>query len=72
MGSHAGKNSLIGKLCGGNEIFCFGGLDIGTVDVIVEESTGTKCSIGFNGTFSNLYPDCADEGNNLFKMLWGD
>lgn len=41
----------------------FGGLDILTVDAIVEEGTGTEYIIEVNGTSSGLHPDCAGEDN---------
>ena len=47
----------------------FGGLDILTVDAIVEESTGEEYILEVNGTSSGLHPDCADEDNNHIRDL---
>jgi len=41
----------------------FGGLDIFTVDVIVEEGTGKEYILEVNGTSSGLHPDCEAEDN---------
>jgi len=41
----------------------FGGLDILTVDAIVEQGTGKEFIIEVNGTSSGLHPDFATEDN---------
>ena len=41
----------------------FGGLDIGTVDLLHEEETGREYIIEVNGTSSGLAPDHAAEDN---------
>jgi len=47
----------------------FGGLDILTVDAIVDESTEKEFILEVNGTSSGLHPDCADEDNNHIREL---
>lgn len=47
----------------------FGGLDIMTVDAIVEEGTGNEYILEVNGTSSGLHPDCAAEDNEYIKNL---
>eukprot|EP00933_Yihiella_yeosuensis_P039127 TRINITY_DN3307_c1_g2_i1.p1 TRINITY_DN3307_c1_g2~~TRINITY_DN3307_c1_g2_i1.p1 ORF type:complete len:350 (+),score=62.01 TRINITY_DN3307_c1_g2_i1:93-1142(+) len=47
----------------------FGGLDILTVDAIVEEDTGKEYILEVNGTSSGLHPDKADEDNLFIKEL---
>jgi len=47
----------------------FGGLDILTVDAIVEEGSGAEHIIEVNGTSSGLHPDCADEDNAHLRDL---
>jgi len=47
----------------------FGGLDILTVDAIVEEGTGKEYILEVNGTSSGLAPDCADEDNGHIRDL---
>jgi len=47
----------------------FGGLDILTVDAIVEEATGKEYIIEVNGTSSGLHPDCAKEDNQHIAEL---
>jgi len=47
----------------------FGGLDILTVDAIVEEGSGKEFILEVNGTSSGLHPDCATEDNLLIKEL---
>lgn len=47
----------------------FGGLDILTVDAIVEEGSGVEHIIEVNGTSSGLHPDCADEDNAHLREL---
>jgi len=46
----------------------FGGMDILTVDVLVE-SNGTEHILEVNGTSSGLCPDCADEDNATIRDL---
>mmetsp|Transcript_14775 Transcript_14775/g.31824 ORF Transcript_14775/g.31824 Transcript_14775/m.31824 type:complete len:338 (+) Transcript_14775:60-1073(+) len=45
----------------------FGGLEILTVDAIVEEGTGKEYILEVNGTSSGLHPDCAEEDNNHIR-----
>mmetsp|Transcript_21481 Transcript_21481/g.40391 ORF Transcript_21481/g.40391 Transcript_21481/m.40391 type:complete len:333 (+) Transcript_21481:89-1087(+) len=47
----------------------FGGLDILTVDAIVEESTRKEYILEVNGTSSGLHPGCAEEDNNHIRDL---
>jgi len=47
----------------------FGGLDILTVDAIVEEGTGKEVILEVNGTSSGLHPDCAAEDNQHIVEL---
>jgi glutathione synthase/RimK-type ligase-like ATP-grasp enzyme len=47
----------------------FGGLDILTVDAIVEESTGKEYILEVNGTSSGLHPDCAGEDNTHIRDI---
>ena len=47
----------------------FGGLDILTVDAIVEEGTGKEWIIEVNGTSSGLHPDHAAEDNEHIAEL---
>merc|ERR1712217_780802 len=47
----------------------FGGLDILTVDAIVEEGTGKEFILEINGTSSGLHPDYAEEDNQHIKEL---
>lgn len=47
----------------------FGGLDILTVDAIVEEGTGRELILEVNGTSSGLHPDKAAEDNQHIKEL---
>lgn len=47
----------------------FGGLDILTVDAIVEEDTGKEYILEVNGTSSGLHPDKAVEDNLFIKEL---
>jgi len=47
----------------------FGGLDILTVDAVVEEGTGEETIIEVNGTSSGLHPDYADEDNAAIATL---
>ena len=47
----------------------FGGLDILTVDAIVEEGTGQELILEVNGTSSGLHPDCAQEDNAHIREL---
>eukprot|EP00747_Dinoflagellata_sp_TGD_P165436 gnl/TRDRNA2_/TRDRNA2_186701_c0_seq1.p1 gnl/TRDRNA2_/TRDRNA2_186701_c0~~gnl/TRDRNA2_/TRDRNA2_186701_c0_seq1.p1 ORF type:complete len:340 (+),score=53.44 gnl/TRDRNA2_/TRDRNA2_186701_c0_seq1:58-1077(+) len=47
----------------------FGGLDILTVDAIVEEGTGKEIIIEVNGTSSGLHPDNAAEDNEHIRDL---
>mmetsp|Transcript_69711 Transcript_69711/g.167347 ORF Transcript_69711/g.167347 Transcript_69711/m.167347 type:complete len:352 (-) Transcript_69711:97-1152(-) len=47
----------------------FGGLDILTVDAIVEEGSGQEYILEVNGTSSGLHPDCADEDNVHIREL---
>jgi len=47
----------------------FGGLDILTVDAIVEESTGKETILEVNGTSSGLHPDRAEEDNEHIRDL---
>jgi len=47
----------------------FGGLDILTVDAIVEEGTGKELIIEVNGTSSGLHPDCSEEDNRHIAAL---
>eukprot|EP00440_Ansanella_granifera_P071887 gb/GFBE01078012.1/.p1 GENE.gb/GFBE01078012.1/~~gb/GFBE01078012.1/.p1 ORF type:complete len:349 (+),score=79.94 gb/GFBE01078012.1/:1-1047(+) len=47
----------------------FGGLDILTVDAIVEEETGSELILEVNGTSSGLHPDKAEEDNTFIKEL---
>jgi len=47
----------------------FGGLDILTVDAIVEEGTGKEYILEVNGTSSGLHPDCAEEDNGHIREL---
>eukprot|EP00418_Pyrodinium_bahamense_P041329 CAMPEP_0179200490 /NCGR_PEP_ID=MMETSP0796-20121207/99778_1 /TAXON_ID=73915 /ORGANISM="Pyrodinium bahamense, Strain pbaha01" /LENGTH=341 /DNA_ID=CAMNT_0020905045 /DNA_START=78 /DNA_END=1103 /DNA_ORIENTATION=- len=46
-----------------------GGLDILTVDAIVEEGTEKEFILEVNGTSSGLHPDCAMEDNGHIKEL---
>lgn len=47
----------------------FGGLDILTVDAIVEEGTGREYILEVNGTSSGLHPDRAAEDNLIIRDL---
>lgn len=47
----------------------FGGLEILTVDAIVEEGTGKEYILEVNGTSSGLHPDYAEEDNNHIRDL---
>lgn len=47
----------------------FGGLEILTVDAIVEEGTGKEYILEVNGTSSGLHPDFADEDNQHIRDL---
>lgn len=47
----------------------FGGLDILTVDAIVEEDTGREFILEVNGTSSGLHPDRAAEDNEHIRDL---
>jgi glutathione synthase/RimK-type ligase-like ATP-grasp enzyme len=47
----------------------FGGLDILTVDAIVEEGTGREYILEVNGTSSGLHPDRAAEDNGHIRDL---
>lgn len=47
----------------------FGGLDILTVDAIVEQGTGKEYILEVNGTSSGLAPDYADEDNEHIRDL---
>jgi len=47
----------------------FGGLDILTVDAIVEEGTGKEHILEVNGTSSGLHPDCEDEDNGYIREV---
>jgi glutathione synthase/RimK-type ligase-like ATP-grasp enzyme len=47
----------------------FGGLDILTVDAIVEEGTGKETILEVNGTSSGLHPDRAAEDNEHIRDL---
>lgn len=47
----------------------FGGLDILTVDAIIEEGTGKELILEVNGTSSGLHPDYADEDNQHIANL---
>jgi len=47
----------------------FGGLDILTVDAIIEAETGKEMILEVNGTSSGLHPDKAEEDNNFIKEL---
>lgn len=47
----------------------FGGLDILTVDAIVEEGTDKEYILEVNGTSSGLHPDCAAEDNLHIRDL---
>mmetsp|Transcript_11266 Transcript_11266/g.25215 ORF Transcript_11266/g.25215 Transcript_11266/m.25215 type:complete len:346 (-) Transcript_11266:82-1119(-) len=47
----------------------FGGLDILTVDAIVEEGSGQEYILEVNGTSSGLHPDCAEEDNIHIRDL---
>lgn len=47
----------------------FGGLDILTVDAIVEQGTGKEYILEVNGTSSGLAPDYADEDNAHIRDL---
>jgi len=46
----------------------FGGLDICTVDALVEES-GKEWILEVNGTSSGLFPDCAEEDNRHIRDI---
>lgn len=46
-----------------------GGLDILTVDAIVERGTGKEYILEVNGTSSGLHPDYADEDNGYIRDL---
>jgi len=46
-----------------------GGLDILTVDAIVEEGSGQEYILEVNGTSSGLHPDCEDEDNAHIRDL---
>mmetsp|Transcript_14990 Transcript_14990/g.41063 ORF Transcript_14990/g.41063 Transcript_14990/m.41063 type:complete len:338 (-) Transcript_14990:93-1106(-) len=47
----------------------FSGLDILTVDAIVEEGTGREYILEVNGTSSGLHPDCEVEDNQHIRDL---
>eukprot|EP00435_Cladocopium_sp_Y103_P062567 s406_g24.t1 len=47
----------------------FGGLDILTVDAIIEAETGKELILEVNGTSSGLHPDKAQEDNQFIKEL---
>lgn len=47
----------------------FGGLDILTVDAIVEDTSGKEYILGVNGTSSGLHPDYAEEDNSHLRDL---
>ncbi|KAL7480413.1 hypothetical protein ACHAW6_006109 [Cyclotella cf. meneghiniana] len=47
----------------------FGGLEILTVDAIVDESTGKEYILEVNGTSSGLHPDCAEDDNSRIRDL---
>lgn len=47
----------------------FGGLDILTVDAIIEEGTGKELILEVNGTSSGLHPDRAEEDNGFIRDL---
>lgn len=47
----------------------FGGLEILTVDAIVDESTGKEYILEVNGTSSGLHPDCAEDDNIRIRDL---
>jgi len=47
----------------------FGGLDILTVDAIIEEGSGRELILEVNGTSSGLHPDRAEEDNGHIKDL---
>jgi glutathione synthase/RimK-type ligase-like ATP-grasp enzyme len=47
----------------------FGGLDILTVDAIVEQSTNKEYILEVNGTSSGLHPDCSEEDNKHIRDL---
>lgn len=47
----------------------FGGLDILTVDAIIEEGTGSEFILEVNGTSSGLHPDKAEEDNLHIRDL---
>ncbi|CAK9040335.1 Synapsin-1 (Synapsin I) [Durusdinium trenchii] len=47
----------------------FGGLDILTVDAIIEAETGKEFILEVNGTSSGLHPDKAEEDNGFIKQL---
>jgi len=47
----------------------FGGLDILTVDAIVEAGTGREVILEVNGTSSGLHPDNASEDNGHIRDL---
>lgn len=47
----------------------FGGLDILTVDAIVEEGTGQEYILEVNGTSSGLHPECAAVDNRHIRDL---
>lgn len=47
----------------------FGGLDILTVDAIVEEGTGKEYILEVNGTSSGLCPECEGEDNEHIKNV---
>lgn len=47
----------------------FGGLEILTVDAIIEAETGKEMILEVNGTSSGLHPDKAEEDNNFIKEL---
>mmetsp|Transcript_62988 Transcript_62988/g.177667 ORF Transcript_62988/g.177667 Transcript_62988/m.177667 type:complete len:348 (+) Transcript_62988:145-1188(+) len=50
----------------------FGGLDILTVDAIVEEGTGREVILEVNGTSSGLHPDRAEEDNrHIMELVLG-
>jgi glutathione synthase/RimK-type ligase-like ATP-grasp enzyme len=47
----------------------FGGLDILTVEAIVENITDKEYILEVNGTSSGLHPDCAEEDNLYIQEL---
>lgn len=47
----------------------FGGIDILTVDAIIESQTGLELILEVNGTSSGLHPDKAEEDNQHIKDL---